>query len=222
MKRELARIYLKRGDPEETLLILQDELGSYQGGVMLILAKAYEALVQYDGAEAMFVKAKNRYPETVTYAAEYAGFLLRRGRYSDAAKELKRGRQYAGPHSQWYLSALHESLHLKPRETILATVDNWVEEGAPQHQVASLAYAFSNHGDHEMAMAVLSRATPKKKMMILENQADIYKILRQWKGPDAAAQAIRPYLEPTLDGPFSMVLFKEGMFDIIVAHVKDL
>lgn len=221
MRREKARIYLETGEPGQALNILEHDRDSYQGGVMLILAKAHEALEQYSQAEDMFAKAKDRYSQSVDYSVEYAAFLLRHDRYLDAAKELKRGRMYAGAMGAMPVDMIYESLSSKSREDIAKAVGCLINEGAPYRETVTLAYAFSHHKAYGTAMDILADTKVSKQMLALEKDTQAYKIMNEWQGPDKAEMILKPHLEPTLNGPFSMVLFQEGLFDLIVNHVKD-
>ena len=92
-KGKLAKRYLDMGKPQSALDVLTEEIDSYQGGVMMVLARAYEALGRPDKAEEMYKKAVKRYPTTNHILSGIAAFMWRNGRDDEATEYIAKGRQ---------------------------------------------------------------------------------------------------------------------------------
>jgi len=217
----LARRYLDLNEPDRALEVLAEEVDSYQAGVMKNLAKAYERLGRPDEAEAMYRKAMGRYPTTSHILSAAAAFMWRHGKDAEAAALIGKGRRLNGSESMWYFDDCLNAFSGEPDGRIMDALDKLVETGAGPWEIRSLAFRFQHEGRSDTAFRILNRAPAGSHMQGLEKSVAVYKLVRNWRGEAEAGKWLAPYMAPRLDGPMTMVLFQEGLFDPILTGISD-
>jgi tetratricopeptide (TPR) repeat protein/uncharacterized protein (DUF983 family) len=220
-KAELANRYLDMKKPEMALEILSDQVESYQGGVMMTLAGAYEALGRTNDAEKIYVKAVRRYPTNVPFISAAAAFMWRQERWIDAADLVMSGRKLNNQFSRWYFDDYMKVFSHVDEEKIMESYNQIVKKGAGIWERIALAFRFQEEKRPEIAYRIMAGTYPSSHMERLENLVSIYTILRNWKGAEEAKKMMTPYMSPQLNGPLSMVLFKKGMFDLLLDGITN-
>jgi tetratricopeptide (TPR) repeat protein len=217
----LAERYLDMGKPQLALDVLAEETGSYQSGVMITLAKAYEKVGRPDRAEAMYQKALERYPTVNHILSGSAAFMWRNNRDGEAAEYIARGRKLNGQFSRWYFNDYMDVFALAPEERIMKAFDHMAAKGASVWEINALAFRFNKEKRPEIACKLMSKAPGGGRIQNLEKSVNLYKVVRKWKGEDKARAVLAPSFSPQLSGPMAMVLFKEGLFDLILTGIKN-
>jgi len=86
-----ASVYLEMGAPAKALTSLDEDIESYQAGVMMNVAEAYEALGQIGKAAEQYQKALTRHPTVAHVLAGAAGFFWGQGEPELAARVIGQG-----------------------------------------------------------------------------------------------------------------------------------
>ncbi|MBU1055565.1 MAG: tetratricopeptide repeat protein [Proteobacteria bacterium] len=219
-KSKLANIYLDMGKPKIAFKVLSDEIDSYQGGFMMSLARTYEDLKKPEEAEKIYHKALTRYPTGSHILSGAAAFMWRFGRDKEAAEYIEKGRLLNGKFSRWYFDDYMKIFSQATEERIMKAFDH-IAAGAGVWEISSLAFYFEKVKRPEIAYWLLTKVKAATRMQQLENTVNIYKVLRKWKGVDQAGKFLAPNLTPQSMGPLSMILFKEGQFDLILTELKN-
>jgi hypothetical protein len=220
MKSQLAKLLLKMEKPEQALEVLEKDRGSYQAGVMMVLADIYETLDLKEDAWAMHEKAVKRYPNVNHVLSGSAAFLWRDNQFAAASDYISRGRQVNGHFSRWYFNDYMTVFSNAPEDKIVESYNSLIESGAQEWERKALAYRFQKEKRPEISYLIMSGVSHPNPMLEFENKIDQYKLLKQWQGKEAAKAILSPYLSPQLDSRLSMVLFKEGMFEILLSEIK--
>jgi tetratricopeptide (TPR) repeat protein len=220
-KGKLANRYLDMAKPQKALDVLADEIGSYQGGVMMTIARAYEALERLEEAEEIYKKAVKRYPTANHILSGIAAFMWRSDRNDEAAEYIAKGRKLNDRFSRWYFDDYMKVFARAPEERIIKAFDYILAKGAGVWEINALAFRFNQGKRPEIAYKILTKAPAGGHMQQLENCINKYKVVRKWKGEDEARKLLAPYVSPQLHGPLSIILFKEGLFDLILTEIKD-
>lgn len=220
-KGRLAKRYLDMGKPQTALDVLAEEIDSYQGGVMMTLARAYEAVGRPDKAEEMYQKAVERYPTVNHILSGIAAFMWRNNREGEAAGYIAKGRKLNGQFSRWYFKDYMDVFAFAPEDRIMKAFDHVVAKGAGVWEINALAFQFDKGKRPEIAYKLMSKSPDGGHMQKLEKSVNLYKVVRKWKGEDISRAFLTPYFSPQLSGPLAMVLFKEGLFDLILAEIKN-
>ncbi|MBU0993311.1 MAG: hypothetical protein KJ737_12530 [Proteobacteria bacterium] len=220
-KAELASRYLDIEKPDAALAVLSDEVDSYQGGFMMILAKTYEALGRLEDAKKIYKKAFDRYPTTNHILSGNAAFMWRCGAYDEAADYIAKGRKLNDQFSRWYFNDFMKVFASETVEKIMQALVPLVAKGAGVWERRALAFRFEKEKRPEIAYKVMTTLEPANPMQKFENTVNVYKIVRNWKGEDQARKVLTPYFSPQLNGPLSMILFKEGLFDLLLSGLKE-
>jgi tetratricopeptide (TPR) repeat protein len=222
-KTNLAKAYLEMKKPQMALDAIADEIASYQAGAMMVGAMVYEELKKFDKAEETYLKTVDRYPKTDHVLSGTAAFLWRQGRYEEAAKMIAQGRSSMGRFSNWYFDDFLGVFATAPEEQVMDAVNLLIKHGATPWEIGSLAFYFERKKRHEVAYRVLQAANslPQTPMEHLEKSVDIYKVLRNWKGKEEALKYLQNAVPSETWGPLTMVLFKAGLFDIILTELNN-
>ena len=221
IRASLAARYLDLNQPGKALDTLESEADSYQAGAMMNLAKIYEALGRIEDAEAMLKKALDRYPTINHVLSKSAAFMWRNGRNLEAARLIAKGRKLNGASSRWYFDDFMSVFASAPKDRILSEIKLLAENGMTTWEISAMGFRFEKNGRPDVAFALVSRAVPKNYMLQLENIADQYKLLKDWKGKSAADRIVASQLSPRVNIYFSIVLFKEGMFDLLFSGIRN-
>ena len=220
MRAQLAKLLLKMEKPDQALKILENDLESYQAGVMMTFAQIYEALDRKNDAWSMYEKAVDRYPNVNHVLSGTAAFLWRENQYAEAAGFISKGRQVYNPFSKWYFDDYMTNFSNAPGNKVMESYKLVVESGARVWERKALAYRFEEKKRPEISYLIMSGLSSPNRMQELENKIDQYKVLKNWKGKEVAQVILSPYFSPQLNGRISMVLFKEGWFDILLDEIK--
>jgi tetratricopeptide (TPR) repeat protein len=220
-KSSLAKTYLEMGNPRLALEVVADEVASYKAGAMMIGAKTYEDLGQHEQAEGIYRKAVTRYPTVDHVLAGTAVFFWRHGRDDEAAEMISRGRKSMGKFSQWYFDDFLEIFGQASEDRVMEAVKSLNKHGATYWEISSLGLRFRHRNKPEIAYRIVQEARTQMSMENLEKCVNIYNILRKWKGEDEALKYLHHSVPQQMRGPLTMVLFKEGLFDLILAQLKD-
>ncbi|MCD4674636.1 MAG: tetratricopeptide repeat protein, partial [Desulfobacula sp.] len=220
MRAQLAKLLLKMEKPDQALKILENDLESYQAGVMMTLGQIYEALDRKNDAWSMYEKAVDRYPNVNHVLSGTAAFLWRENQYAAAAGFISKGRQVNNPFSRWYFDDYMTNFSNALGNKVMESYKLVVESGAGNWERKALAYRFEEKKRPEISYLIMSGLSSPNRMQELENKIDQYKVLKNWKGKEAAQVILSPYFSPQLNGRISMVLFKEGLFDILLDEIK--
>jgi len=114
-----------------------------------------------------------------------------------------------------------EVLAFASEDRIMKAFDYMAAKGAGVWEISALAFRFDKEKRPEIAYRLLSKAPAGGHMQRLEKSVNIYKVVRKWKGEGKGREFLAPYFSTQLLGPQSMVLFKEGLFNLILTEVKD-
>jgi len=220
MKSQLAKLLLKMEKPEQALEVLEKDRGSYQAGVMMVLADIYETLDLKEDAWAMHEKAVKRYPNVNHVLSGAAAFLWRDNQFAAASEYISMGRQVNGNFSRWYFNDYMIVFSNSPEDKIVESYNSLIESGAQEWERKALAYRFQKEKRPEISYLIMSGVSYPNPMLEFENKIDQYNMLKQWQGQEAAQVILSPYLSPKLDSRLSLILFKEGMFDILLTEIK--
>jgi tetratricopeptide (TPR) repeat protein len=220
-KGSMARTYLEMGKAPQALEIVADQVDSYQAGVMMVAARAYEEVGQLRDAEDLYRRAVDRYPTVDHVLAGSAAFYWRQDRHKEAAALISQGRKSAGGFSSWYFDDFLEAFADSPAERVLTAVDFLVKAGATSWEVSSLAFRLLWKARPDLAYQVMQKAPAGGDMEELEKQVNLYKVLKGWKGKEAALQYLHGAVPPRLRFPLTMVLYKQGMFEVILQELRD-
>lgn len=222
MKSGLASLYLKQSRPELALEALKDDLNSYQAGAIITLAKTYEAIKRPEDAQAMYLKAMNRYPTVPWVFSASAAYHWRRGQYDEAARLIAKGRNFTSPFSPWYFDDYMDVFADAEATEIKASFEALVVQGATLWEKKALAFKFQAHGRPQVYFQLIADISTTNRMLQFELKIDQYKALCRLNQEEAAEAFLKPYLSPQPYGPFVMVLFKEGFYDHMLRHITDI
>ena len=220
-KTQLARTYLEMKKPHLALDAVAGEIASYQAGAMMVGAMVYEDLKKFDKAEETYLKAVGRYPKVDHVLSGTAAFLWRQGRYEEAAKMIAQGRGTMGKFSRWYFDEFLRVFSEASEERVMDALNLLIKHGATPWEIASIAFYFEQKKRPEVAYRVLQAASnqPQTSMERLEKSADIYRVLKNWKGKEEALNYLQNAVPVQMRGPLEMVLFKVGLFDLILTEL---
>ncbi|MDY6952160.1 MAG: hypothetical protein SWE60_11655 [Thermodesulfobacteriota bacterium] len=216
-----ANIYLRMGQPGRALTSLGDDVKSYQAGVMINVAKAYEALGQIDKAAAQYRRALTRYPTIGHVIAGVAGFFWRQGEVELAAKVIAEGLPSQSASSRWYFEDFMDSFREVPDDVINSAVTCLRQNGASSWELTALAWQLAKAQRQEVAFTTLSGLEGVGKIDILDKVVSVYKLLLQWKGKDEATAYLRKRVLPEDKGGLLGVLYQHGLFSTILEEVGD-
>ncbi|MCJ7748612.1 MAG: tetratricopeptide repeat protein [Desulfobacterales bacterium] len=222
-KTQLAKAYLEMKKSKLALDTIAEEIASYQAGAMMVGGTVYEELKKFDKAEETYLKAVGRYPKVDHVLSGTAAFLWRQGRYDEAAKMIAQGRSSMGRFSQWYFDDFLGVFASAPEERAMDAVNLLIKHGATHWEIGSLAFFFERRKRPEVAYKILQAASglPQTSMERLEKSVDIYKVLRNWKGKEEALKYLQNAVPSEMRGPLTMVLFKVGLFDLILTELNN-
>jgi len=218
----LANNYLKMKKPQLAMEVIRDDIDSYQSGAMMVGARAYEDTGQVREAEGIYLKAVKRYPTLAHVLSDTAAFFWRQSRSQEAAEFIAKGRKSMWRFSPWYFKDFIESLASAPEEEILEAVDFLIKNGATNWEVSSLGYRLQQNQRPEVGFKIIQKIKVQGTMLRLEKIIDLYKILKEWRGgEEEALDYMRKAVPPNLRAPLAIVLYKEGLFDLILTEIDD-
>jgi tetratricopeptide (TPR) repeat protein len=214
-----AHIYLEMEQPDRALTSLGKDAGSYQAGVMMSVAKAYEDLGQTSKAATQYQKALKRYPTVDHVIGGVAGFFWRQGEFELAAKMIAQGRLSQRPSSRWYFEDFMNALGKATDDRIYAAVKLLEHHGASSWELRALGWTLAKEQRNEAAFKILSNLKEPRMMLALENAVSVYKLLLQWKGKDEATEYLRETVPPNQKSALMIVLHKEGLFSTLLEEI---
>jgi tetratricopeptide (TPR) repeat protein len=217
----LARTYLAMGKPQMAVEAVHDAIASYQAGVMMVGALAYEKLGDIALAEEIYIKAIKRYPSVGHVLSGGAAFYWRLDRDEKAAILIAQGRKNTGKFSQWYLDDFFEVFTDAPAERIERAIDSLIESGATDYEVSSLGFRFFRKNRPDIAYSILEKGKAPGPMERLEKTVNLYKVLAEWKGEERALQFLYQSVPPKMRGPLTIVLFKDGFFETVLTILSN-
>lgn len=220
-KSSLADTYLEMGKPHLAVEVVADQVASYQAAAMMVGARAYEEVGEIELAEEIYRKAVNRYPTVDHVLSGTAAFLWRQGRSKEAAAIIAQGRKSMGRFSRWYFDDFVDAFAQASEEQIIEAVDLLIEQGATAWEIGALGFHFRYKNRPEITYKIIEKAPAQRTMVQLERIVDIYKVLREWKGEEEALEYLNKAVRPQMRMPLVMVLFKDGMFDLILTELND-
>jgi tetratricopeptide (TPR) repeat protein len=220
-KASLAEIYLDMGNPNLAVTVLADEIDSYKADVLMVGARAYEETGQDDLAEQVYLKAVNRYPTADHVLSGTAAFYWRHGNNEEAAKLIGQGRNSMGNYHQWYFTDFLEVFAQSSEEQILAAVDLLAKYGATYPELNSLAFYFRGKERPAVAYKILQKSPTQLTMQRLEKCVHSYKVLRDWQGEEEALAYLHKAVPPKLREPLTIVLYSQGIFDVILTELNN-
>lgn len=220
-KASLAEIYLDMGKPNLAVAVLADEIDSYKADVLMVGARAYEETGQNDLAEQVYLKAVNRYPTVDHVLSGTAAFYWRHGNGEIAAKLISRGRNSMGSYHQWYFTDFLEVFAQTSEKQIFQAVDLLAKHWATHSELNSLAFYFRGKERPAVAYKILEKSPAKLTMERLEKCVYIYKVLRDWQGEEEALASLHKAVPSKLREPLTMVLYSQGIFDVILAELNN-
>jgi hypothetical protein len=188
---------------------------------MMIGARAYEELEELDKAEMIYREVVNRYPTVDHVLSGTARFLWRQGRYTEAAQIISHGRKSMGKFSDWYFKDFLEVFGQAPEDRIMEAVTLLDKYGATHWEICGLGLRLHDKKRPEVAYKILQGASTQHPMENLEKSVSIYKVLKKWKGERESLEYLHKTVSPQMRGPLTMVLFKEGLFELILIDLKD-
>jgi tetratricopeptide (TPR) repeat protein len=220
-KTQLAKTYLEMKKPQLALDAATNEIESYQAGAMMVGAMVYEDLKKFDKAEETYLKAVGRYPKVDHVLSGTAAFFWRQGRYEEAAKMIAQGRGTMGKFSRWYFDEFLRVFGEASEKSIMDALDLLIKHGAIPWEIASIGFYFEQKKRPEVAYKVLQAASnqPQTSMERLEKSVDIYRVLKNWKGKEEALHYLQNTVPGQMGGPLAMILFKVGLFDLILTEL---
>ena len=218
---QCGSVCLKMGQPETALSYLEDEVPSYQAGVMLYAAKAYDELGRTDEAKDLFQKLVERYPTDENVLSGAAAFCWRHGDYERAAGFIVGGHPVQDAFSRWYFDDFLEVFGKAGDEEILRAIKAIEKQGASNWETASLAWALDEAGRPGLAFEIADGLKSQNQMENLEYTVDAYRLLKKWKGDDAARKYLHKKAPRQLTGHLMMVLYKTGLFDALLQESGD-
>lgn len=220
-RRDMARIYLEKDDPEMALNTLEKEMDSYQAGTMMTIAAAYAMRNEFSKAESMYRKALNRYPQVDHVLSGMAAFLWKQRRDEEAAALIARGRRIKGIYSRWYYADFFKIFSQAPKARIMAVISSLKSAGASSWEISSLALYFADRDRNDIAIEILRKSPVKKTMERLELAVTIYEVFRQWKGEEPARNYLTKAVTPQQHGLLAMILFKRGYFTFLIDLIEN-
>jgi tetratricopeptide (TPR) repeat protein len=220
-KSSIASNYLKMGNPRLALKVLTKDVDTYQAGVMMNLARVYEALAEPDRAEEIYRKAVQRYPNADHVLSGMAGFMWRNDRDLEAAEYIAKGRKIEGLFSRWYFEDYMEVFAQSQKDRIIKSVDSLMAQGTPSAEIQRLAFTFEKESRPDIAFQLLRKSAPRGTMEQLESNVHIYEVLEKWKGDQEAIKYLQQTVPAQLRAPLVMVLFKRGLFDLILIETQN-
>jgi Tfp pilus assembly protein PilF len=220
-KASLANTYLGMEKASLAVAVLADEIDSYKADVLMVGARAYEETGQNNLAEQVYLKAVNRYPTVDHVLSGTAAFYWRHGNNEEAAKLISQGRNSMGSYHQWYFTDFLEVFAQSSEEQILAAVDLLAKYGATHPELNSLAFYFRGKERPAVAYEILQKSPAKLTMERLEKCVYIYKVLRDWQGEEEALAYLHKAVPLKLREPLTMVLYSQGIFDVILTELNN-
>ncbi|MDY6845085.1 MAG: tetratricopeptide repeat protein [Thermodesulfobacteriota bacterium] len=218
-KSHRAYIYLQMGQPEKALTSLGRDIESYQAGVIMNVARAYEDMGQITKAAQQYQKVLKRYPTVAHVISGAAGFFWRQGEFELAAQIIAMGRPSQFSFSRWYFEDFIDVFRKATNDEIYRAVKLLEENGASSWELCTLGWKLAKEQKNEVAFKIISTLKEEKKMLSLENTISAYTILLQWKGRDSAKDFLRKTISKNDRGPMMMVLYKDGLFDTILDEI---
>jgi thioredoxin-like negative regulator of GroEL len=202
--------------PKQALKSLGKGTDMREAGVLLVSARAKEQLRKPDAAAKEYAYAVERYPKSLPVRRAAAGFYWRRGEYTKAGQVISGGRSAAHGSAAWYVQEFISRFAGVSDEKTFQAAWALSKAGAPMQEVRALAVALDKQGRHEAALNMLSDIKDKQPLTGMENLVAAYKLLRSWKGKEAARRYLRQRAAPAQAHLLTIALRAQGLSEEVL------
>lgn len=204
------------GNPKQALKSLGKGTDMREPGVLLVLARAKEQTRKPDTAAKDYAYAVERYPASLPVRRAAASFFWRRGDYGRAAQTIAGGRPLADAAAGWYFSEFVACFAKIADEKAFQAAWALAKAGATMQEVRALALTLDKQGWHNLALNILSDIQDKQALTGAENLVATYKLLRSWKGKEAARRHLRQRTTPAQAHLLTIALRAQGLSEEVL------
>jgi tetratricopeptide (TPR) repeat protein len=204
------------GNPKQALKSLGKGTDMREAGVLMVLARAKEQTRKPDTAAKEYAYAVERYPASLPVRRAAASFYWRRGDYARAAQMIAGGRFLTNVPAAWYFPEFVGCFASMADEKAFQAAWALAKGGATMQEVRALALTLDKQGKHDLALNMLSDIKDKQALTGMENLVAAYKLLRSWKGKEAARRYLRQRTTPAQAHLLTIALRAQGLSEEVL------